>query len=174
MSRKAGVLRDFSRCRAQRKECPDWASWRRERSCRQTLSGPFSMTYEPHKMRWMLMRIQWLLRAALHCCNGGYPTILHRQALHLLIWVLPRRVRRFRREKILDQRCYFTRKLLGHSEGAAPQKPTFESPAGPRALPFRPETWVAYRGRRASASDAECARPRRERRPGRRTGRGRQ
>jgi len=28
--------------------------WRRERNCRQTLSGAFSMTYEPHKLRWML------------------------------------------------------------------------------------------------------------------------
>jgi NAD(P)-dependent dehydrogenase (short-subunit alcohol dehydrogenase family) len=39
-----------------RRDCPQGACWRRERNCRQTLSGAFSMTYEPHKMRWMLPR----------------------------------------------------------------------------------------------------------------------
>jgi hypothetical protein len=36
------------------KECPDWRDWRRERNCRQTLSAAFSITYEPHKLQWML------------------------------------------------------------------------------------------------------------------------
>jgi hypothetical protein len=41
------------------KECPDWRDWRRERNCRQTLSAAFSITYEPHKWRWMLTRESW-------------------------------------------------------------------------------------------------------------------
>jgi hypothetical protein len=51
---KAQIPRGTGRCRASEKECPDWRDWRRERNCRRTLSGPFSMTYEPHKAGWML------------------------------------------------------------------------------------------------------------------------
>ena len=40
----------------RRRECRPKASWQRERNCRQTLSGPKSMTYEPHELWWMLPR----------------------------------------------------------------------------------------------------------------------
>jgi hypothetical protein len=54
IARKDRILRRSGRCSAPGKECPEWRDWRRERTCHQTLSGPFSMAYEPHKSRWML------------------------------------------------------------------------------------------------------------------------
>jgi hypothetical protein len=45
--------------------------WRRDRTCRQTLSAAFSKAYEPHKMRWMLPGESWACCGGLHWCTVG-------------------------------------------------------------------------------------------------------
>jgi hypothetical protein len=48
------VSRDFSRKTAVGETVATSDSWRRDRNCRRTLSAAFSMSYELHKLRWML------------------------------------------------------------------------------------------------------------------------
>ena len=52
--REARILRRSGGRLGPEKECPEWADWRGERFCRQTLSSAFSMGYEPHRLLWML------------------------------------------------------------------------------------------------------------------------
>jgi hypothetical protein len=47
-------LPSFSGPIVEQRECRPKVSWRRERNCRQTLSEPISMGYEPHKFQCML------------------------------------------------------------------------------------------------------------------------
>jgi hypothetical protein len=51
---KPFIPRDFRQEAAAEEITSIIDNWRRERNCRPTLSGPFSMTYKPHKLRWML------------------------------------------------------------------------------------------------------------------------
>ena len=72
--------------------------------------------YEPHKSWWMLTGESWAVKAVLHCCICGYQPPSS-------IWVLVSEVRRLPREKTVDQGCYVTCKLLGHSQRATSEQP---------------------------------------------------
>ena len=69
--RKTAEFLGFSAPIIGRRDCPRRRCWRSDRSCRQTLSGPFSMAYEPHKLRWMLPRESWACCGGLHWCTVG-------------------------------------------------------------------------------------------------------
>jgi hypothetical protein len=57
--RKTGEFLGFSVPISRRRDCPQGQCWRRERNCRQTLSFAISMSYAPHKLRWMLTGESW-------------------------------------------------------------------------------------------------------------------
>jgi hypothetical protein len=52
--RKTAEFLGFSAPVIGQRDCRPSVSWRSERSCRRTLSGPISRSYEPHKLRWVL------------------------------------------------------------------------------------------------------------------------